>query len=130
MMHRRTDGFQTCNRHVVCSLILSSALGLGTVCSALGQAAPGDSDLDGVVDSEDACLDTPPGDLVGPDGCSVCPCEEKVDGTTWASRKEYVACVTAEAKRRRSAGTMRVRDMRRAVAAARDATCGDDDLVR
>jgi hypothetical protein len=46
-----------------------------------GQVDEGlDSDGDGIPDFADACNDTPPGDGVGPDGCTVCVVGDDSDG--------------------------------------------------
>ena len=72
-----------------------------TMASAWSAAAqvedPADMDGDGVVDTVDQCLDTPPEDLIAADGCSVCPCDETPAGDLWTSHDAYVGCVTIEA---------------------------------
>lgn len=100
----------------------------GTLVAA--QDAPDDGDADGVVDVVDECPDTPAGTLIDDRGCSVCPCDATADGAAWSSRREYIACVTAEAKRRRAAGLLRARRMRAAIRAARRSTCADQQLTR
>ena len=89
-----------------------------------------DTDGDGVVDSLDQCDDTPPGDIVDADGCSVCPCDETADGDSWTSHRDYVQCVAAEARTRVQSGAAHTRDMRAAVKRARRSTCGNPALTR
>jgi len=89
-----------------------------------------DEDGDGVDDEIDECLDTGASELVGPDGCSVCDCEETPDGDAWPSRKAYYRCVLVEARSRRQAGLLEGREFRDALRAARRSTCGDDELTR
>ena len=105
-----------------------------TMASAWPAAAqvedPADLDGDGVVDTLDQCLDTPPEDLIAADGCSVCPCDETTAGDPWVSHDAYVGCVAGEAHARRQAGTMRRREMRAAIRRARRSTCGDAALTR
>jgi hypothetical protein len=97
--------------------------------SAAAQVDP-DEDGDGVVDTLDECNDTPEGDLIDAQGCSVCPCDATAAGDPWASHDAYVACVMDEAKARREAKTMKRREMRNVIRRARKATCGDQALTR
>jgi hypothetical protein len=89
-----------------------------------------DSDEDGVADAADACPDTDPADLVGPDGCVIASCELGLDGSGWSSRRAYLAYVTSGAKGANAAGTMTGRALRALVRRARNSTCGSPDLVR
>jgi len=93
---------------------------------ALAQVGVADVDGDGVADQVDSCSDTPEGDLVGPDGCSVCPCE----ATAWDSHQDYVRCVATEVQQRRVAGRLRRREARSALRRARRSTCGNTALTR
>jgi hypothetical protein len=88
----------------------------------------GDADGDGVIDVEDACADTPPGDLVGATGCSVCPCDGGASG--WPSRRAYVACVRGETRFRMVARTLDASGRRDAMRRARHATCGRPNRTR
>ena len=107
------------------------ALAVGTGGTlATAQDLPEDEDADGIVDSADACPDSPAGTLIDDRGCSVCPCEATAAGAAWSSRQEYIACVKAEAKRRRAAGLLRAKQMRLAIRAARRSTCADAELTR
>jgi hypothetical protein len=60
----------------------------------------------------------------------VCPCESMLDGNPWNSHADYVACVTAEARRRRASSVIRAGRMRAGIRAAKRSTCGDPNLVR
>ena len=88
----------------------------------------GDADGDGVTDVEDACADTPPGDLVGATGCSVCPCDGGASG--WPSRRAYLACVRGETRFRMVARTLDATGRRDAMRRARHATCGRPNRTR
>lgn len=89
-----------------------------------------DDDGDGVADDVDACLDTPAGDLVKADGCSVCPCDGPTEDQPWASRGEYQTCVFTEVRARKRAGSMNRKAARAAMKNARKASCGDAQLTR
>ena len=102
-------------------LVLAAVLAGPIVASA--QAPPADADQDGVVDTQDACLDTPAYDLADASGCSVCDCAAE-------SRRAYVRCVIAEVRARRIADTISRKAARLVLRAARSSTCGDDTLVR
>ena len=55
-----------------------------------------DSDGDGVLEANDACLATLPGEVVDDTGCSIdelCPCEN-----AWKNQGAYVSCVTHAAE--------------------------------
>lgn len=59
-------------------------------------AVPGDTDGDGVLDADDLCPGTPPGDPVDPAGCSLwqyCPSDGPKDGGVWKNHGQYVSCV-------------------------------------
>jgi hypothetical protein len=103
---------------LACALAVSLA-------SVAGAADIPDADGDGVADAVDACPNTADGDFVGPDGCTICPCEQRLDGETWASHGEFLACVGAEAR-----NVLSRRATRAALRRARNSTCGNDDLVR
>jgi hypothetical protein len=94
------------------------------------QALPPDADKDGVADDVDLCPDSPPYELVGDDGCSVCPCGGDVLGSTWASRTDYLHCVLDEVHARRADGQLTRKAARPFVRAARNATCGQAMKVR
>jgi hypothetical protein len=96
----------------------------------VAQQVDTDSDGDGVVDALDNCDDTPPGDLVDADGCSVCPCDATVDGDDWGSHRDYVRCVASAARSRVQIGAFRPRDLRAVVKRARRSTCGNAALTR
>jgi hypothetical protein len=94
------------------------------------QALPPDADKDGVADDVDLCPDSPPYELVGDDGCSVCPCGGDVLGSIWASRTDYLHCVLDEVHARRADGRITRKAARPFVKAARNATCGQAMKVR
>ncbi|MGH7895373.1 MAG: hypothetical protein ACREQL_11945 [Candidatus Binatia bacterium] len=94
------------------------------------QGLPPDADGDGVADDVDACLDTPTFDLVGGEGCSVCDCEKDPSGEAWTSRGAYLRCIVGAVRERRVAGTIARKQARLGLRAARNSTCGDENLVR
>jgi hypothetical protein len=106
------------------------ALSMAFAGRVVAQQVDVDSDGDGVVDSLDNCDDTPPGDLVDADGCSICPCDATVDGDDWGSHRDYVRCVAAAGGSRVQIGALRGRDMRAVVRRARRSTCGSAKLTR
>jgi len=91
---------------------------------------PGDRDGDGVADDVDACPDSAPGDAVGDDGCTVCPCAAQADGTPWDSHSDYVRCVRGAVYHGRDVGRLGFLDGRELVIRALIATCGRSDLTR
>ncbi len=112
-------------------------LGIAAIATAMLLARPlvvladeVDEDADGVVDTIDDCPDTPPGDLVSSDGCSVCPCEATVSGDPWASRDAYLRCVADELKARRRGRSINRKASRDALRAAKKSSCGNEDLTR
>ena len=55
-----------------------------------------DFDLDSVLDENDQCPNTLPGDVVDSSGCSIsqlCPCAGPAEGGSWANHGDYVNCV-------------------------------------
>ena len=110
-------------------LVLAGVLALATVRPAAAQVDT-DADGDGVTDVLDQCPDTPTGELVETDGCSVCPCDEAADGGAWTSHQAYVGCVVGEVKARRAAGEMRGRAARAAIKTAKRSSCGNENLTR
>jgi hypothetical protein len=92
--------------------------------------ATADDDGDGVADALDQCPDTAAGDLVGADGCSVCPCDVTASGNAWGSHQMYMACVVGEARNRRADGTMTSKSVRHVIRMARHSTCGNAQLTR
>jgi hypothetical protein len=90
----------------------------------------GDADADGVADGADACAGTPAGDLVGPSGCSVCPCDGPAGGGSWRSPVAYLRCVRAEARRRLQLATLDRHAQRVIVDTARLSSCGRSARTR
>jgi hypothetical protein len=115
-------------RWFVCAFAVLLVLALAP--PAAGQAEPADEDQDGVADAVDQCAETPPGDLVDPLGCSICPCDETAAGDAWASHRAYVDCVVAAARAQQAAGTLRRKQVRAAIRRAKKATCGNEELTR
>jgi hypothetical protein len=55
-----------------------------------------DTDLDGIADSVDQCPDTPAGEIVDADGCSIdqlAPCGGPASGGSWKNHGQYVSTV-------------------------------------
>jgi hypothetical protein len=59
-----------------------------------------------------------------------CPCDTTAGGAAWMSHREYVSCVTTEARSRLREHALRARDMRAAVRAAKASSCGNAALTR
>jgi hypothetical protein len=111
-------------------LTLLMALGLLAAAPVAAQVEDGDLDNDGVADEVDFCEETPEGDFVDGEGCSICPCDETYDGDEWASHDEFVSCVIAEAKLRKKARMITRKQKRAAVKRAKRSSCGNDELTR
>jgi hypothetical protein len=103
---------------------------LATALTATRPAAATDTDGDGIADEIDACPDTPPGDLGGDDGCSMCPCDAQLGGTDWGSHPAYVQCVSGAAKQRRQERAITRKEARTFIRSARKSSCGDVALTR
>jgi uncharacterized repeat protein (TIGR01451 family) len=61
----------------------------------------GDSDGDGVPDGRDDCPNTPPGEIVNSDGCSIAqlvPCDGPREGGTWKNHGQYVKSIVRTVK--------------------------------
>jgi len=106
-------------------LILVLLVFLGLLAAGVAFAQAPDADGDGVADARDACPDTPSFDVVGADGCSLCTCDD-----AWSSHLDYLHCVINAVHVRRMAHAITRARARLVLRAARDATCGDDNLVR
>ena len=81
-----------------------------------------DSDGDGVPDSRDFCPNTPPGEVVDTNGCSISqlvPCDAQ-----WKNHGEYVRSVVEVASRFAQAGLMTVAEKNIVVSKAANASCG------
>jgi len=97
---------------------------------ARAQALPADADRDGVTDTDDACPDSAPYDMVDSTGCSACDCDEDATGEPWASRGAYLRCGFAEIHARRADGRLTRRGARTVVKAMRNSSCGVETDVR
>lgn len=112
-------------------LLAVSLAGPVAVVPAWSQVMPvSDADADGVPDDVDACLDSPPYELVDAQGCSLCDCEGDANDDDWSSRGAYMRCVLGEIHARRLAKTITRKDARLALKAARNSTCGIATRVR
>ena len=121
---------ETLARFLLFPLAFAMTLALAPARSSYAQVPGGDVDGDGVLDVDDQCPDTDLGDLVGADGCSLCPCNVASDGSEWTSHKEYVACVSAGAKSMKHTGLLTRKAMRDAVKRAKKSTCGSNVVTR
>jgi hypothetical protein len=104
------------------TLVVAVALTLAGAVPAAAQTLA-DADRDGVGDAVDVCPTTPTGDFVGPEGCSVCPCE-----AAWSSHDAYVACVTGEAYRLFNLKLISRTRRSQAISAAKNSTCGTTSI--
>jgi len=89
-----------------------------------------DGDGDGILDASDDCPSTPLGELVGDDGCAVCPCDAAADGTPWESRLAYMHCVRTEARAQLDAGWLTAAEERWVLRSAHLSTCGRSERIR
>ena len=87
-----------------------------------GQIVPLDTDGDGVPDYLDACPDTPPGEVVNADGCSIdqlCPC-----AGPWKNHGDYVEHVEHTATQFHRHGLISEHELRAIVKTATHSDCG------
>jgi len=87
-----------------------------------------DSDLDGVWDLFDECPDTPPGEIVNLDGCSISqlvPCEG-----LWRNHGEYVAHVIQTANQFQQQGLISLAEAQMIGSEAARSDCGKPDARR
>jgi len=87
-----------------------------------------DSDMDGVWDLSDQCPDTPPGEIVDADGCSISqlvPCEGP-----WRHHGEYVAHVVQTANQFQQQGLISFAEAQMIVSEAARSDCGKPDTRR
>lgn len=86
-----------------------------------------DADDDGVPDDQDQCPNTPSGDVVNRNGCSIdqlVPCSGPARGGRWRSHGEYVATVVKVAESLRRAGLITTRERNAIVQTAARSDCG------
>lgn len=93
------------------------------------EPVPPDQDRDGVVDAEEECFcwDTPAGQIVNGQGCSLeqlCPCEAPLGRTAWKNQKEYAACVSGVAEEFVAQGLLTKEQQKSIVSEAKRASCG------
>jgi hypothetical protein len=86
-----------------------------------------DDDEDGVPDDVDACLETPPAELVDATGCSVCPCDGPRDGGVWRTRGRYLRCVRTAIRARTGIAGF---EPHAALRQAQKSTCGRRGVTR
>jgi len=131
MVSRSTDPARSIHASIAW-LLLALCLALAALPNFARGGDVGDEDFDedGVVDTIDACPDSEPSDLVGPDGCAVCSCDGGPAGAGWESRKAYIACVRHWVKGLRTADAVDLTAGRLLVRRARHSTCGNPVLVR
>jgi hypothetical protein len=87
-----------------------------------------DLDNDGIPDSMDSCISTPPGDMVNASGCSVndlCPCGHPAGSSSqWKNHGVYVSCITHAAGDFVAAGLITKGDKGVIVSTAAGSNCG------
>ena len=90
---------------------------------------PADSDGDGVLDTVDQCPDTPAGDIVNANGCSIAqlvPCAGPRSGGRWKNHGQYVSAVVEVAKEFLNAGLILHHQWSQLVTAAAQSQCGSN----
>jgi hypothetical protein len=83
-----------------------------------------DIDGDGVFGGDDKCPDTPSGEIVDVDGCSIdqlCPCEKD---PSWKNHGKYVACVAKAAESFEEDGLISEAEKDMIVSEAAESDCG------
>jgi hypothetical protein len=88
---------------------------------------PPDNDGDGIVDDLDQCPDTPAGEIVDADGCSVdqvVPCEGPVTGGTWKNHGKYLSAIRAVVTTFVEEGLLTESEAEEIFAAASKSDCG------
>jgi len=86
-----------------------------------------DADEDGVADSADLCPDTPQGEVVNSDGCSIdqlAPCAGPASGGTWKNHGQYVSTVAHVAEDFLEQGLISQDQKGAIVSAAAQSGCG------
>jgi hypothetical protein len=89
-----------------------------------------DVDGDGIPNPADACPQSDDGEVVGDDGCSVCPCDTDPAGVRWESHAAYVRCVRDQSRVQRLAGDLTSPERRDAIMHALRSTCGRPETTR
>jgi len=95
--------------------------------SATTVADETDADGDGVPDSLDQCPDTPAGEVVNAQGCSIdqlVPCSGPASGGTWRSHGKYVSRIARVSKMFVNAGLISAMERAQIVSAAARSGCG------
>lgn len=88
---------------------------------------PRDADKDGVLNEADKCPNTPPGEKVNRDGCSIsqlCPCDAPRDASQWKSHGQYFVCVHRALNAFKKAKLITAKDALDAFSTARKTQCG------
>ncbi len=91
----------------------------------MGDPCDPDDDNDGVNDEEDQCPDTPFGEIVDAEGCSIeqiCPCEGP-----WKNHGKYVTCVVGAVKEFAKAGLITKQEQGDFISEAAGSDCGKKD---
>jgi hypothetical protein len=95
--------------------------------SATTVAGEPDADGDGVPDSLDQCADTPAGEVVNAQGCSInqlVPCSGPRSGGRWRNHGKYVSRIARVSKQFVRAGLISARERGQIVSAAARSRCG------
>jgi hypothetical protein len=117
---------------LVLSLSFIYCRGGGGVGHGSSGITPGDTDDDGdgVVNDDDACPNTPVGEVVDETGCSVSqlvPCDAPAEGGSWKNHGQYVATVADVSRGFRDGGLLTPEERAAIVGAAAQSACGKDE---
>lgn len=86
-----------------------------------------DIDGDGVSNQVDQCPETPLGEIVNLEGCSIeelCPCENDNDGNQWKNHGTYVKCVVKASKELYIDGLITKKEKKSLITTAAQSDCG------
>ncbi len=102
-------------------------IGAGTFNASFSLAGDLDEDNDGVPDQFDECPDTPPGEIVDAEGCSIdqlVPCRGPRTGGVWKNHGQYVSSIVRVAMQFVEEGLITEQEAAATVSEAARSKCG------